>query len=112
MAPEFRANYEKEPDKLMGFGSVFEKALIRPTFERFWAQGPMDRVTLREPGRIFTAMNQSRIKLVDVPVRNLPWATGADRLYRQSDHMLMAQEARLDCFQAISRYLQTQTTSP
>lgn len=89
-----RANYENQPDKLMGFGSVFERSLIKKTFERYWKYFPIDPVCLREPGRIFTGLNQERIKLVDVPVRHLEWATAPDRLYRQADHEIMAREAR------------------
>jgi len=89
-----RANYENQPDKLMGFGSVFERSLIKQTFERYWKHFPIDPVCLREPGRIFTGLNQERIKLVDVPVRHLEWATAPDRLYRQADHQEYAELAR------------------
>lgn len=89
-----RANYENQPDKLMGFGSVFERSLIKETFERYWKYFPIDPVCLREPGRIFTGLNQERIKLADVPVRHLEWATAPDRLYRQADHQDFAQNAR------------------
>lgn len=89
-----RANYENQPDKLMGFGSVFERSLIKETFERYWKYFPIDSVCLREPGRIFTGLNQERIKLADVPVRHLEWATVPDRLYRQAEHQQMAEEAR------------------
>jgi hypothetical protein len=34
MSAEYRANYEDKPDKLMGFGSCFERSLIKPTFDR------------------------------------------------------------------------------
>jgi len=94
MPQEFRANYEHQPDKLMGFGSCFERSLIRPTFEHYLRCFPIDPVLLREPGRIFTGLNQDRIKLVDVPKRDLPWATAPNRLYRQADHQWYAEEAR------------------
>jgi hypothetical protein len=94
MPQEHQANYVKEPDKLMGFGSVFSRSLIRPTFERYNKLFPVDPVNYREPGRIFTALNQPRLKVVDVPVKNLPWATGDDRLYKQTIHMEMARVAR------------------
>ena len=94
MPAEFRANYENQPDKLMGFGSCFERSLIRPTFERYFRHFAIDPVLLREPNRIFTGLNQDRIKLVDVPKRDLPWATAPNRLYRQPDHLEMAEEAR------------------
>lgn len=94
MPAEFRAAYENQPDKLMGFGSCFERSLIRPTFERYFRHFPIDPVLLREPNRIFTGLNQDRIKLVDVPKRDLPWATAPNRLYRQPDHLMMAAVAR------------------
>lgn len=86
-------NYVNRKDKLMGFGSCFERELIKPTFEEFWKHYPIDYVTWREPGRIFTAMNHESIKVVNVPVCNLPWATDSDRLYRQADHISMKDSA-------------------
>lgn len=94
MPQEHQANYRDQPDKLMGFGSVFSRSLIRPTFERYNKLFPVDPVNYREPGRIFTSLNQARIKVVDVPVQNLPWATAEDRLYRQPVHLEMARVAR------------------
>jgi hypothetical protein len=90
-----RANYENQLDKLMGFGSVCERSLIKETFERYWKYFPIDQVCLREADRIFTGLNAERIKLVDVPVRNLEWATAPDRLYRQPEHYTMTQMARV-----------------
>lgn len=90
-----RANYENQLDKLMGFGSVCERSLIKETFERYWKYFPLDQVCLREADRIFTGLNAERLKLVDVPVRHLEWATAPDRLYRQPDHIDMLYVARL-----------------
>jgi hypothetical protein len=87
------ANYANRTDKLMGFGSVFERRMIKSTFEKYWKQFPIDMVTWREPGRIFTAMNTDVVKVVAIPFRNLPWATGDDRLYKQTDHIKMGEEA-------------------
>ena len=89
-----RANYENQLDKLMGFGSVCERSLIKETFERYWKYFPIDQACLREADRIFTGLNSERIKLVDVPVRNLEWATAPDRLYRQAEHGAMLGLAR------------------
>ena len=89
-----RANYENQLDKLVGFGAVCERSLIKETFERYWKYFPIDELCLRECDRIFTGLNSERIKLVDVPVRHLPWATGEDRLYRQADHMSNTRLAR------------------
>jgi hypothetical protein len=89
-----RANYQDQLDKLVGFGCVCERSLIKETFERFWKYFPIDRVCLREADRIFTGLNAERIKLVDVPVRHLEWATAPDRLYRQAEHVSMTEAAR------------------
>lgn len=87
-------NYANKTDKLMGFGSILPRALIRPTFEIFWRQFPIDRVSWREPGRIFTAYNREIVKTVLIPVLNLPWAESPGRLYRRSDHVEIANIAR------------------
>jgi len=68
----------------------------------------VDPVKYREPGRIFTALNQDRIKVVDVPVRHLPWATGDDRLYKQPVHMEMARVGR----QRAMAVLEAESVSP
>ncbi len=81
----------------MGFGSVFEKSLIRPTFARYLKHFQLDDVTLREPNRIFTALNHSRIDIVDVPITHMPYASDPDRLWRQPDHGQMRDEALRRC---------------
>lgn len=93
MSAEYRREYEGKPDRLMGFGSVFERALIPQTFARYRAAGfELDALTRREPGRLFTGLH--RCALVDVPIEHLPWATGPDRLYRQPDHGSAREEMR------------------
>jgi len=87
------ANYVDRPDKLMGFGSCFERGLIKPTFELFWKWFPLDYVSWREPGRIFTAMNRDKTHVVEVPFENLFWATAEYRLYKQPEHKDTAQIA-------------------
>ncbi len=86
-------NYENRLDKLMGFGCCFEKRLIKETFDAYFKKYPIDRIAWREPGRIFTAMNHDKIKVVEVEFQNLPWATGSDRLYKQAEHLEMGNEA-------------------
>jgi len=98
-----RANYENQLDKLMGFGSACERSLIKETFERYWKYFPIDQVCLREADRIFTGLNAARIKLVDVPVRNLEWATAPDRLYRQAEHSAKTKLARLRVLEVLRR---------
>lgn len=82
-------------DKLLGFGSCFERALIRPTFARYLLHYPVGPLLLRECDRIFTGLNADKIKLVDVPKTDMPWATDSSRLYRQQDHQAATEEARL-----------------
>lgn len=81
------ANYENKLDKLMGFGSFFERSLIKPTFDRYLQLFSPDQILFREAGRIFTAINFKNTKVVEVPVKNLPWAEGDDRMYRQPGHL-------------------------
>lgn len=91
-----RKNYEDRPDKLMGFGSCFRRTLVRQVFEAYWSVHPISHVSWREPGRIFTTIvgrNPGRVEVVEVPVRHLPWAEGSDRLYRQSEHVLLKEVA-------------------
>lgn len=97
------AHYRDAPDVLMGFGSCFEQSLILETFLRYVEHFPMDEVLKREPGRIFTALNRQRIKRVNVPVTNLPWADAPNRLYRQQDHIAMRDEVRRRCAVVLER---------
>jgi len=89
MGKDYQAQYINKPDKLMGFGSVFEKALIRPTFERYFKHFQLDKVSLREPNRIFTALNSDKIDLVDIPITHMPYASDDNRLWKQPDHGAM-----------------------
>lgn len=89
MPAEFQAAYCNRKDKLMGFGSVYERALIRPTFARYLKYFGIDTVTLREAHRIFTALNADRIKMVDAPKIDMPWASDSNRLWKQPDHAAM-----------------------
>jgi len=97
MPPAYRPNYPG-PTQLLGFGSVFHRDLIRPTFERYFEaqkeshrqsgeQGScwlLDDIFLVECDRVFTGLNTC--KLVDIPITHLSHATAPNRLYRQSDH--------------------------
>lgn len=84
MTPAHQANYIDAPDRLMGFGSCFETKLISPTFDRYLQRFPVDITLMREPGRLFTGLNPT--KVVDVPFESLPYATAENRLYKQPDH--------------------------
>lgn len=98
MPSEFRHSFYRD-HALVGFGAVFDRDLPKKAFDRFAAMVP--RLGLSnygwslpggEGGRfnrccdvVFTTLTP-RI-LVDVPYRNLPWATDPDRMYRQPDHV-------------------------
>ena len=77
---------------LVGFGAVFEPALVDEAFARFWRGTATYAVTIetgwfrRTCDIAFTGMVDSPI-LVDLPYRNLPWATDETRMYRQPDHV-------------------------
>jgi hypothetical protein len=70
--------------QLVGFGAVFPKALIRPTFTEYNLHFGQNELLYMECDRYFTARN--KCVLTDVEVTHLPWAESADRLYRQTDH--------------------------
>jgi hypothetical protein len=92
---EHRPKLEGQLDTLMGFGSVFERRLIGETFGRYFRHFPEDEVCRREAPRIFTALNKTQ--WVDVPKRDLPWATAPNRMYHQPNHGKMRDEARRRC---------------
>jgi hypothetical protein len=70
--------------QLVGFGAVFSKALVKPTFEKYFRHFPQDGVLHAECDRFFTSQNKT--VLVDVEVQHMPYATDASRMYRQADH--------------------------
>ena len=103
MPQEFRHDFYRD-HALVGFGAAFLRRAPRRAFDRwtrhFKAEG-LERM-LNDPRNnngaflytcdvIFTALTP-RV-LVDVPKQNLPWATDADRMYRQRDHV--AERARM-----------------
>ncbi len=94
MAQDFQAAYANRRDKLIGHGGVFETSLVRPTFERYFSHFPgVDVITMREPNRIFTGLNWPMLDVEYVGHKNLPYASGPDRLWKQPDHGLFHTEA-------------------
>lgn len=89
MPAEFRPHY---PDSAMvGFGAIFDHDLPGEAFERFFghhtgmtADSPL---FLRESCRAFAVLTP--LKLVDLPKKDLPWASDPDRLWRQPEHVVM-----------------------
>lgn len=88
----FRPHY---PDSgLVGFGAVFDRGLPAQAFGRFtaalgdagwpidWPYGPSP---LRRADNVFTAL--TRLKLADLPYRDLPWASAPNRMWKQPEHV-------------------------
>lgn len=84
MGAAHTAYYKPMNMALVGFGAVFDKSLIAPTFDRYFEQFPKDELLLRECDRIFTALN--RLKVVQVPYRNLPHEETTERMWRENRH--------------------------
>jgi hypothetical protein len=102
MPREYQANYAERPDRLMGFGSVFEKVLVNKTFNRYLDAGfTKDPLMRREAGRLFTCLNP--VKVVDFPITHLPWATAPNRLYKQPDHGQLADAMRVRAKSVLER---------
>lgn len=87
MPQEFRHEFYLHHG-LVGFGAVFERDAPAKAFKRF-ADGHPRRlktpVFRRTCDVAFTALTPR--KLVDIPVRLMPWATDADRMYRSETHV-------------------------
>jgi hypothetical protein len=80
MTPAHQNNY-RGSQTLIGFGAVFDKALIRSVMERIWIR---DELFYSKSDRIFTTVN--RHKTVFPEIQILPHASAPNRLYRESDH--------------------------
>lgn len=106
MPEAHRCKHIGDVDSLMGFGSVFQRDMICETLDRYFQ--PMktisgrylqrffdDEVFRREIPRIFTMLN--RTKWVDIPKRDMPWATAPNRMYHQPEHAKTREEARRRC---------------
>ena len=68
---------------LVGWGCVFAKSALA-NVGQYLPRCPIDEVFRRECDRVFTGL--SPLKLIDVPVRHLPHAHGADRMGREKRH--------------------------
>lgn len=86
MPPQFRHDFYTD-HSLVGFGACFHRDLPDAAFKKF-AQGyTWEHIaTFKNTcDVVFTTLTPH--VLVDVPVENLPWATGPDRMYRQKEHL-------------------------
>ena len=81
MPAPFRAHYSDSC--LIGFGAIFDQDLPDLSFSKL----PMEPADFERTCDVyFTALADRRL-WVDLPYENLPWAEGADRMYRQADHV-------------------------
>lgn len=88
MPAEFRHDFYTH-HALVGFGAVFHRSIVEPTFQKYLGpHGYMTRLLNREFLRTcdipFTALNP-RV-LVDVPKENLPWCNADNRMWTQPTH--------------------------
>jgi hypothetical protein len=79
MTPEHASQY-RERETLIGFGSIFDRSLIRVLdgWER-------DELFEREADRVFATLN--RHKMVFPRIELLPQATAPNRMYRDPKHL-------------------------
>ena len=87
MPPEFRHEFYQD-HALVGFGAAFHRELPGSVFNAYPIRTAFFERTCDVP---FTALTP-RV-LVDVPVTNLEWATGDDRMYKQPEHQAERNEA-------------------
>jgi hypothetical protein len=80
-----RAEYRETGITLIGWGCIFPK-LALGSLVRFIMQYPADALFRRECDRVFTYLNRDRIRHVEVPFRQLPYAHGMDRMGREDRH--------------------------
>jgi hypothetical protein len=69
---------------LVGFGAIFDKSLVRPAFDRYFALFPADELFLRECDRVFTGLNP--LKVISVPYRHLQHEAETPRMWREHRH--------------------------
>jgi hypothetical protein len=105
MPERFRQHY---PDScLVGFGAIFDKDLPTKAFIRYFAHEKRDIPTFQVNGNhapsfyvpatflrtcdvVFSTLTPR--KLLDVPHEDLPWASDANRMWKQSAHYGERQE--------------------
>jgi hypothetical protein len=97
MPQRFRDTGFYDDHCLLGFGAIFHRDLPEQAFTRFalsshrngciaWGAEGVDRSWFdRTADVVFTALTP-RI-LLDLPYRDLPWATDPSRMYRQPSHV-------------------------
>ncbi len=99
MPADRRASY---PDAiaLVGWGAVFDGALVDPAFRRYWMYAHThgcfeawnDNISRSEADRVFTGL--APLKLIDVRFEHSPAAHGTDRMGTRQCHGNYMQEIR------------------
>lgn len=84
MGAAHAAYYKPMNLALVGFGAIFDKVLIAPTFDRYFERFPKDELFARECDRVFTGLN--RLNVVSVPYRNLSHEQTTERMWREARH--------------------------
>lgn len=80
MPEAFRSHYTDSC--LLGFGAIFDRGLPNLAWDK-WDDYPDNYKRVCDV--YFTTLVPQQ--WVDVPYRNLPWATADDRMYRQPEHV-------------------------
>lgn len=80
-----RADYEGTGIALIGYGCVFERGAVA-VFRQYWRHYRKDELFHRECDRVFTFLNRDRVRLTQVPLQQLSYASGGDRMGREMRH--------------------------
>ncbi len=86
MPADRRPEYAGTGVSLIGWGTVFNKSLVAPSFAEYLRRWPQDDLFERECDRLFTYVNRGRVVLVEADMRHLPSAHGGDRMGREARH--------------------------
>jgi hypothetical protein len=69
---------------LIGWGAIFDIALVAGAFSLYLKHWPFDELFWREADRVFTALN--RVVMIDVPFEHLDRAYAPDRMGQEGRH--------------------------
>ncbi len=89
-----RPEYAGTGISLIGWGTVFPKSLIGPSFTDYLRHWPQDELFERECDRLFTYINRRRVVLVDAGLTHLAHAHRDDRMGREARHRTDLDEMR------------------
>ncbi len=86
MPSDRRPEYVGTGVSLIGWGTVFSKSLIGPSFAAYLKRWPQDELFERECDRLFTYVNRRSVVLIDAGLTHLPHAHRDDRMGREARH--------------------------